>query len=79
MSTHEETPRSVPPRDIDWSTRPGAGWMEFHAARDAYRRRLRADADFAGLARVWVAPEIGQGRRKNVTRPPLSARRGGSR
>jgi hypothetical protein len=80
MSTHDEAPHAVPSRDIDWSIRPGAGWLEFQAARDAYRGHLGADAELARLERAWVEPlppEIGR-RCRNATRLPLSARRGGS-
>ncbi len=39
---------------------PGLGYADFHAARERFRARLRADAEVARLERALALPAYGE-------------------
>ena len=53
--------------EVDWSTRPKAGWGEFSALRAAFLDRLRIQAEVTRLENAWRAPSAPQPRRRPAT------------
>jgi hypothetical protein len=50
---------------------PGLGYADFHAARERYRARLRADTEVTRLERLLALPAYGENPRESAQIRPI--------